>query len=837
MSSHKKKHSLKEDFISRMPANKQHLIALLFILVLPFMLFDDATLGGKQFMGHDTIQWRAGAESIIEYREAHDGEEPLWATNMFSGMPATTISVQSSVPHIDQLVRGLTKSIYPAAHFWILMAGCYLFFLLQGMRPLTSLLGAICISFTTYIPIILGAGHNSKFIAFVFIPWVLVGYWLVTRSDKKLLSFALFAIALTLEFRAGHPQVTYYFLYLLLFWWIYDTWQAYREGQIRSWVGTTGLLVLAGVLGFLGNAQQYWRLLEYSPYSIRGGSALAEGSGGLNMEYAFSWSQGFGELLTLIIPGLFGGSSAEAYWGPKSVTSGPHYLGAVAFVLALLGLLRSRNRLKYLFFGVGTLTLLFSLGYHFETFNQLLFEYVPYFDKFRTPEMWLIVTVFCYSVLGVYGLHSLIELAKSKSESLKPIIMPLGIALGIGLLFALGSNALLSFEKPGEYSQYAQQVAQQNNVSPENPQVRQAVTNFINTRLKPERKAIAKKDSIRYFIITLIVCGLIIAFYKRKLGLGFFLLGLCIVASYDYLTVGDRYTNEETMVDEQIDPEQVIQQRSRPIDQFLQNHVPSGEGWPYRVFPLGDNPFNNAVPSYFYPTIGGYSGAKLSYYQDLIDVLQRHLQKGQLHFPILNMLNVKYISIGQQLSFDNLKQVYSGDDGYVYENTTVLPKAFFVDSIRSVSSARAAIEAMQPAQAFNPAHTAIVEGTPEVDLQQDTSASVEVTHYDARSIELRSERDTEGYLVLSEIYYPEGWELAIDGEPVEFYKTNYVLRGFPVPAGEHTISMEFNPISYELGSKIAWASNLLQWGVFLFAAMLWYRRPQQAQENEQSVIR
>ncbi|MDZ7690406.1 MAG: hypothetical protein U5K69_04525 [Balneolaceae bacterium] len=530
MGSKKSVVSYKDDFISSLPDSKKHILALLFIFVLPFILFDDASLGGQRFMGGDTIQWRASAESIIDYRQTHD-QEPLWATNMFSGMPAYGISVHNTVPHIDRLIRDITRSIYPVAHFWILLGGVYLLLFLMGMRPLTSLIGAICIGFTTYIPIIIGAGHNTKFIAYVFIPWMFVGYWLLTRSDKKLLSFALFAIALTLEFRAGHPQITYYFFYLLGGWWAYDTWQAYQKNEITPWLQTTGLIVFAGILGFLGNAQQYWRFMEYTPYSTRGGSALAEGSGGLTLDYAFRWSQGIGELLTLIIPNIFGGGSGQAYWGPKTVTSGPHYPGAVAFILALIGLLRSKHKFKYVFFGVGTLALLFSLGRHFETFNRLFFNYMPYFDKFRVPETWLIVTVFCYSVLGVMGLEYLFKLAKKQSKKLKPLLLPLGIALGIGLIFAVGSDALLSFEKPGERQQFAQQVAQGNNVSPNSPQVQQTVDNFMNTKLKPQRKELASSDSIRYFILALVVCGLIIGFVQQKVSAGYFLLGLALLAS------------------------------------------------------------------------------------------------------------------------------------------------------------------------------------------------------------------------------------------------------------------------------------------------------------------
>lgn len=815
--------SIKDDFISSLPQRKQHFIALFFIILLPLVLFDDATFGGKQFMGHDTIQWRAGAESVYDYRNTHN-EEALWATNMFSGMPAYVISVQKAVPHIDNLVRTLTDAIYPAAHYWILMIGFYLFFFLQGIRPLSSLLGSVCISFTTYIPIIIGAGHNSKFIAFVFIPWVLVGYWLMTRTDKKFLSFAAFAIALTLEFRAGHPQVTYYFLYLLAFWWIYDTYRAYREQRLKSWMGTTGLLAFAGLLGLLGNAQQYWRFMEYSPYSIRGGSALSEGSGGLSLEYAFNWSQGIGELLTLIIPGIFGGSSGEAYWGPKPGTSGPHYLGAVAFVLALIGLFRSKKQIKYLFAATGTITLLFSLGYHFETLNRIMFDYVPYFDKFRTPEMWLIVTVFCFSVLAVFGIEYLVDLAKSNNGRMKQLLLPLGIALGFGLLFALGSNILLSFEKPGERQQYAQQLANRNNVSTDDPRVQQSVSNFINTQLKPQRKEIAKNDSIRYFIISLLVAGLIFGFIKRKVSLGYFLAALCIIAAYDYLTIGDRYTNEESMVNESVDAERVIQQQQRPIDKFLRSNVePEGQPWPWRVFPLGDNPFNNAVPSYFYPTIGGYSGAKISYYQDLIDHLL-FTPEGGLNMPVLNMLNVKYLSHSRQFSAGNLTQVYNGNDGYVYENTGVLPKAFFVDSVVHASSATEVITKMESPDTFDPTSFAVVENAPKMEIQGDTTASVEVTNYNARHITLETSHEGPGFLVLSEIYYPKGWEITIDGEPAHMYKTNYVLRGLNVPSGRHTISMDFNPSSYVWGSRIAWASNLLQWGIGIFALVTWYRR-------------
>lgn len=774
-------------------------------------------------MANDVMQWRAGAESIIEYKQAHDGENPLWATNMFSGMPSYVISAPQSVPSVDTLVKEISDSAYPLQYFWVLLGGVYLLFILQGMRPLASVTGSILIGFTTYIPIIIEAGHNTKFVAYAFIPWVLIGYWMMSRSNKKLLAFFIFSLALTLELRANHPQVFYYFIYLLGFWWIYDTIQAYRKNEIKSWLIRSAYIAGAGILAIVSSMESYWRLYEYSQFSTRGGSTLDVGSGtGLGLDYAFSWSQGVGELLTLIIPGIFGGASGEAYWGPKPFTSGPHYLGAVAFLLALIGLITYRKKIKYLFFGVGTLTMLFSLGENFSLLNEFMFNYVPFFNKFRTPEMWLIVTVFCYSVLAVFGIQALFRLAGEKQKTLKPLLLPLGIALGLGLIFALGSNALLSYEKPGERQQYEQQVARQNNVSVDNPQVQQAVSNYIDNRLKPARKAMAKTDSIRFFVIILVASALIVLFYRQKISKGYFLAALVILTAYDMLSVGNRYTNEDRLVPDRISAEQYIERQKRPLDEFIIENIDSGEGYPYRVFPLVDNPFNNAIPAYFYPSIGGYTGAKLAHYQDMIDRLLMAGPQG-INMPILDMLNVKYISSGQQFPFPGLEQVYSGENNFVYENTDVLPKAFFVDSVITANSPLEAVQQMEPGTGFDPAQMAVVETEQAITVTTDSMASVEVTDYQANSLTLKTSTANPGFLVLSEIYYPAGWKATLDGEPTKIYKTNFVLRGFQVPAGEHTLSLKFEPQSSIWGARLAWAGHLIIWLSGLLAVGIIYR--------------
>ncbi|MBN2732602.1 MAG: YfhO family protein, partial [Balneolaceae bacterium] len=413
---------------------------------------------------------------------------------------------------------------------------------------------------------------------------------------------------------------------------------------------------------------------------------------------------------------------------------------------------------------------------------------------------------------------TLIKFAKTKKKSLQPLYLPLGIALGIGLLFVVANDSLLSYEKPGERQQLAQQVAQQNNVSSQNPQVQQRVSQYINNRMKPDRKELAQSDSLRYLLLVVLASALIVAFTQRKLSVGFFLAGLLIIAAYDMLSVGNRYISEQSLVSDDYNAEQILAQRKRPIDTFLQENVQSDKPYPYRVFPLLDNPFNNAVPSAFYPTIGGYSGAKLSYYQDLIDAVL--MQQGSINMPVLDMLNVKYVTFNRPLPFPNMQQVYSQNNRVVMENTDVLPKAFFVDSVANASSPQDAVNALN-SSSFNPAKWAIVESENKLTTQPDSAAHVQVTSYEANQITLSAKRSTPGFLVLSEIWYPAGWEATINGEPAKIYKTNFVLRGIQVPTGEHQITFTFEPAAVYWGNLFSWIGHVLLLcigiGVFIFA--------------------
>ncbi|MCG2588018.1 YfhO family protein [Rhodohalobacter sulfatireducens] len=827
MANKKGKQAQKPDFWEQLSTNKQHLLALGFLFLLPFILHFSTTLGGQQYMGNDAIQWRAGAESLIEFRDSTDGVAH-WATNMFSGMPANTLSHPPQVENLDTTLLRWLEFIYPAVEMWILLGGAYLMFILMGIQPLSALFGAIIIGFTTYIPIIIDAGHKAKFIAYIYIPWLYNGYFLITRTKwNRWLSVFLFALALTLHLRAYHPQITYYFLFPLGTLFIYDWVKAIRADNSKKYLQYTGMLLGAAGIAVLITFQMYWSTLEYTEFSMRGGSEAA-GTEGLARNYAFSWSQGVGELLTLLIPGAFGGS--EFYWGPKQFTSGPHYFGALAFLFFVIGWMKSDHRLKYIFLGPGIATLLFSLGENFGLLNNLMFDYFPLFDKFRVPETWLIATIFCFSAVSVFGFDWFIDQMK-KHKASGNWKLPLMVSSGLAVIAILISLQALSYEKPGERQRLAQQIANQNNVAVDDPRVSQTVTRALETQLIPQRQELAQRDTFRFALIFILGIAVIWAIGSRKIPLSAGLISLIVILAFDLIRVDSRYQTERSLVDQSLEAEDVIERNKRPLDQFLIEEVTHENGWKYRVLPLLDNAFNNAIPAYFYPSAGGYSGAKLGYYQDLVD--QAFFPGGSsVNTGILSMLNVRYLTLQQPINLPGFEVAYQGDDGVVIENLNVLPKAFFVDSVEVLDDQPAVLNRVSGQ--FDPSETAFITREPELNIQSDTTATVAVEEYSPNQITLNISRTTPGFLVLSEIWYPPGWSATLDGEQIDIIRTNYVLRGFEIPAGEHTLEMSLEPVWYKSGYWVTRFGSLLLFGVGAIGLFVFFKRkePESAENQE-----
>lgn len=815
--SKKKKDAISQpDFWEKLKPADRHIYALIFLFILPVFLFHASIIGGKQYMGHDVIQWRAGAESLMQHQEQYD-ETAHWASNMFSGMPATTISHPPQIKNLDNTLLRFLRFVYPAAEMWILLGGAYLMFILLGAKPLSAVFGAVIVGFSAYIPIIIGAGHNAKFLAYIYIPWLYNGYFLLTRKRfNSLLALFIFALALTLHLRAYHPQVTYFFIFPLGTLFIYDLVKAVRSGESTPFMIRTGYLAAASVIAVLITIQLYWSTMEYSSFSMRGGSELA-GTAGLSRDYAFAWSQGWGELLTLLIPGAYGGS--ELYWGPKSFTSGPHYAGAFAFLFFVIGALKSDHSLKWVFLGPGIATLLFSLGEHFGALNNLMFNYFPLFDKFRVPEMWLMTTVFCFGVVAVFGFEwmtSRIQTARKMKEWSSPVI----VVSIIALLAIFAGFQLLSFEKPGERQIIAQQIAMQNNVPVDDPRVSQTVSRIMQTQLIPEREELARGDTVRFAILFFSGIGILFAVGFKKIPVSAGSILLCVILAYDLISVDSRYLSDRSLVEQSLSREDVIRQNERNIDRFIMENISHEDGWPYRVVPFTDNPFNNAIPSFFYPTAGGYSGAKLSYYQDLIDEAFVSPERG-LNVGVISMLNVKYLTVIQPLGIPGLETVFEGMEGFVLENTQVLPKAFFPDAVEVLQDQREVLQRIS--SGFLPSAVAYIAEDLNIEARPDTSSRVQVTQYNANRISVEIFRDEPGFLVMSEIWYPPGWKATLNGEEIPVIRTNYVLRGFEIPPGQHILEMVLEPVWYKAGNRLAFIGTIFLFGLGLIGLAFYYR--------------
>lgn len=786
------------DFINKLPKNRQHYIMLAKLFVIPLVLFFDITLGGKELQRHDITQFRAAYQSVVEYKEQY-GDDTFWAANSFGGMPSYVLSIPKAVPHLDNAFSFFRK-LYPAAQYWVLLGGTYFFLTLMGFRPLASALGSLMFGLTSYFAIIIIAGHTSKFVALAFIPWVLAGYWLLFKKEKKLAGTFLLMAAMALEIRAGHPQITYYFFYLIGLLYLADSWEFIKEKKYTLWAVLTGLLFVGVAVGVLGSAERFLALKEYSEFSIRGGSAIKDTST-MDTGYAFGWSQGISETLTLLVPDFFGGASPD-YWGPKSFTSGPHYFGVVGFLFFIIALFKVRTRDMYVFLASGTLGILFAWGGNFLILNQFAFNYIPFFDKFRAPETWLVLTIFCYSVVAVYGFDWLADFVGKKSATFKNLYAPLGTAIGVFvLLFAFASST--DYVKFGEVQSIANQIAQQNNVPANNPQVQAQAKQYVETRMVPTREEKARKDVTRFGILIILSIGFVYLLTNGTISITIAGLAFIVILGLDQILVDQRYMPERSFVASNVDTVRLIESQRRDLDQFIEEHISENSAYPYRVFPLLDNPFSNATPAYFYPILGGYTAAKLSTFQDVFMTDGSPLFAGPagINLPLLEVLNTKYITYQQPLNAPGISVAFRSQSGVVLELTNVLPKAFFVDSVITTYDPKAAYDLLFPGK-MDFATTAVVEGF-EPQTTPDSTSRAEVVDYTGSEITIKTSRSTPGFLVLSEMFYPEGWQTTIDGTETEIYKTNYLLRGIQVPAGEHTIELAFRPSSIAVGNTLS----------------------------------
>ena len=703
------------------------------------------------------------------------------------------------------------------------MAFFFCMLLCMKVNPWIGLIPSLAYGFSTYFFVIIGAGHMTKMMVLAFAPMLFGGVWYAYRRNMWA-GAALTAFFGSLMIGANHPQITYYFLMIVAAFWISELVRAYKEKILARFAKVTGLLVLAGVLAVGSNAGMLYYIQTHSKDTIRGGSELKassssmEGKEGLDLEYATAWSYGKGETLNLLIPNLYGGSSEggfsddgevaqaltkygarnmathlPAYWGPQPITSGPMYVGAVALFLAVLGLFLLRRRVTVWIVVIALLAILLAWGKNLMWFTELFYYYFPMYDKFRTVSTILVIVGWCVPLLAALTLQKLWsgEVPREKLfKGLKYTTIAVG---GIALLFLLLGGTLLSFTGEGDSQMFGGQQVDD-----------------VFAAMRAERASLMRADALRSLVFVLLTAGTVLLFYRQKIKRGGFVLVLALLVTADMVPVNLRYLRRDKFVEER-------HNTIRPTEADKQILADKELG--FRVLNMTVSPFNDATTSYFHRSVGGYHGAKLRRYQDLIE---RYL--GKMDIGVYNMLNTKYV-------------IVQGEDGTpeAQLNPGANGAAWFVDSVRLVDGPDAEIAALggldtKTVAVVDKPFASLVEN---VAPAADSAARIAMTEYRVNLQRYEYTAAAPGVAVFSEIYYPKGWTAYLDGVEAPYFRADYVLRAMVLPAGTHTVEFRFRAPHYELLSSLTLISSLLLLGgVAAVAGAAGYRAYKKRKDND-----
>lgn len=790
-------------------------------------------LQGKIVNQSDISGWTGMSHEIVTHNENNPADRTLWTNSMFGGMPATVISVVYKGDFTQYLYDILFVGERPASYLLISMIGGFLLCLAFGANIWLSILGAIAITFCSYNMQIIQVGHNSKMVAIAFMPWVLAA--VVHAYRKSMLWGALFfAFALSFQIKANHPQITYYLAMIVAGFVIWQLCAAIRKRLLPRFIKVSALLLVAGALGIATNVNHLWPTYEYSHYSMRGGSELAakegeEKSGGLDLEYATAWSYGVEETMNLLIPNFNGGASAGAlgpgsetyrtlqqngyaadqivkalplYWGPQSFTAGPMYMGAITIFLAVLGLFTVRGGVKWWIASVSLIALMLSWGYHFMPATKLFFSVAPLYNKFRTVSMILVILQILLPVMGVISLKNIFCDNAGRSEAgrrkiKRAIIWSMGITCGISFLFLLIPSLAGNFVSASD-SQLPQMIA---------------------GSLAEDRVSLLRNDALRSILFIAVATLVIWLGHTGKLKGNQAIMIVTLLVLIDLWSVDRRYLNDSHFVTRREFNTTFTQ---RPVDKaILQDKTLD-----YRVLDLTTDPFNDATPSYYHKTVGGYSPAKLQRYQDIIEnclyqeieMLSRRLEGVQTmeqaqtamenYYPVLSMLNTKYVIINGSLP--------------PLVNRHALGNAWFADTLVTAQGARMEMELLKGS---DPAREAIVEQgfmTEEFmgdclvkkEIRPDSSSAISLVSYAPNRLVYEYSSSSDAIAIFSEIYYPQGWKAVLKesgGKESELpiFRADYILRGLCLPAGSGEITFTFNPDSFVKGERFSMASSAL----------------------------
>ena len=810
------------------------LIAILAFVLLSFAYFFPADIENRILFQHDTAAGAGAGQEVKEYYE-QTGERSRWTNSLFGGMPMYQIAPSYDSTKSLQWVQKAYQLFLPdyVCLTFMLMLGFYILLRVFGIPVWLAGLGGIMWAFSSYFFILISAGHIWKFITLAYVPPTIAGIVLAYRG-KLLWGGILTALFVALQITSNHVQMSYYFFFVILFFVGAYFEKAWRTKTLPQFFKASAVLIVAALVGIAANVSNLYHTYAYSKETMRGkselvqtGDAAKQTSSGLDRDYITQWSYGIDETLTLLVPNFKGGASAALsqsetamskanpmysslygsltqYFGTQPMTSGPVYVGAFVLFLFVLGCFIVKGPLKWALIGATFFSIVLSWGKNFMPLTDFFIDYVPLYNKFRAVSSILVIAEFTIPLLAIFALKRLLEEPEILKQEKKPLGISLLLTAGIALLLAVAPGSIGSGYVPAQEAQMLQNAVNQQMI-PANE------LSGILANLGEMRAELVSSDALRSFIIIGIGCSLLWLYASGKLRSSLTIAGITILCLADMWGVNKRYLNDAQFVPHSIRTETFTKTNTDEL--ILQD-----TSLDYRVLNFATSTFDDNNTSYWHKSVGGYHPAKLRRYQEMIEHhISPEMQAaykaiatagGEMDsvdankFRVLNMLNTKYFIFpaGQQ------RQNVPILNPHAYGN------AWFVNKVQYVNNANEEIDALD---SIIPTETAVVDARFKDVLKgatesyKDSLSSIRLTSYAPNRLTYETNNAQDGIAVFSEIYYPDGWHVTIDGQPAELARADYILRTMYVPAGQHTIEMRFDPTSLHVTEGIAYGALAL----------------------------
>ena len=805
-------------------------VVVLVFAIISFAYFLVPVTQGKILFQHDASAGVGSAQELTEYQN-RTGETTRWTNSIFGGMP--TYQMSPSYQSTDGLSQVMNAyHLWLPDNVWFLFAyllGFYILLRAFDFRQTLAALGSIMWAFSSYFLIIIAAGHLWKVMALAYLPPMIAGIVLAYRG-RYLSGFIVTALFTAFEIKANHVQMTYYYLFIILFMVIAYLVKAVREKQLSGFMKSTGVVAAAAVIGIAINLSSLYHTWQYQKESMRGKSELVkknaanQTSSGLDRDYITQWSYGIDETLTLLVPNAKGGATvplsknatamAKAdpqiqsmipqlydaipqYFGTQPGTSGPVYVGAFVLFLFILGLFIVRGSMKWALLAATVLSVLLAWGHNFMGFTNFFLDYIPMYAKFRTVASILVIAEFTIPLLAALALKKMVDEPEVLTKQMKFVYISLALTAGVALLIALSPGMMEPFVSDQERQMITSIQGMDGNTA-----------NTILANIAAMREAMVSADAWRSVIVILIGFALLFLYKMKKLRAEYMVICMAVLCLVDMWQVDKRYLNDEMFVPKS---ERDMPHQATSTDLAIMKD----KSLDYRVLNLASNTFNENETSFFHKSIGGYHPAKLRRYQEMIDAyiapeMQAAMQAiaakngnmqevdGAKVFPVLNMLNTKYFILPLQGGATMpLQNIYAQGNGW------------FVDKINYVADANAEYAGVGK---IDVRHEAVADKKFESVLGQaqsnDSTAIVKLVKYEPNNLQYTIESKKGGVVVFAEIYYP-GWTATIDGQPAELGRVNYILRALNVKAGKHTVVLDFHPTSISTTETIAYIAIVI----------------------------